>query len=201
MSVLQSRIGYYRERVQQQLQPEFVRAGLSYPSQQIALLVFKNDKRLELWGKDDGAWRHVKNFKILAASGHAGPKLRNHDLQVPEGIYSIVDLNPNSHFHLSMQINYPNFYDLQHAEQDRRMNLGGDIFIHGSDLSIGCIAIGDESIDQLFVLSYLVGIKNVEVIIAPNDLRQQKPIYVKSDPTWVRDLYENIQMALQRFRV
>ncbi len=146
-------------------------------------------------------WRHIKNYPVLAASGHAGPKLKEFDLQVPEGIYHITALNPNSLFHLSMRVNYPNRYDLAHAEKEGRKHLGGDIYIHGSNLSIGCVAVGDQSIDQLFVLAYEIGIQNIKVIIAPNDLRRQPPIVHPKAPQWTQELYAKIKTALQRYPV
>jgi murein L,D-transpeptidase YafK len=71
------------------------------------------------------------------ASGKAGPKLREGDGQVPEGIYRIDGLNPNSSYHLSLKLNYPNDFDLEQARTEGRTELGGDIFIHGKAVSIG----------------------------------------------------------------
>ncbi len=68
-------------------------------------------------------------------------------------------------------LNYPNSADRYYARLDHRHDLGDDIFIHGSDASIGCIPIGNKAIEQLFVLAYLVGERYIKVIIAPDDLR------------------------------
>jgi murein L,D-transpeptidase YafK len=95
--------------------------------------------------------RLLKTFPILAQSGNPGPKHQEGDLQVPEGVYRIAVFNPESRFHLSLGLNYPNEAD--RARVDSRKP-GGDIYIHGSAVSIGCLAMGDEAIEQIFLLAY-----------------------------------------------
>jgi len=183
------------------LAPAFAKAGLGYPSRQVALLAFKEEKRLELWGRDEGQWTFVKDFPVLAASGTSGPKLREGDRQVPEGIYGIEYLNPNSNYHLSMKLDYPNAFDRAHAQLDGRDQLGGDIFIHGNSLSVGCLAMGDEAAEQLFVVTSLVGKENVRVVIAPSDVRKSGvPKISDPKPAWLSELYTNIYHGLKDFR-
>ena len=122
------------------------------------------------------------------------------DRQVPEGIYRLEALNPDSRFDLSMELNYPNSEDQYHARMDGRSDLGGEIFIHGNKLSIGCIAIGDANIQQLFVLVYEVGMRNVTVIVAPNDLRYEKPLRSSEKVSWLPQLYGEIYQALLPFK-
>ncbi len=112
------------------LLPWFEKANVAYPPQRLALLGFKAEKRLEVWAEKEATWTYVRHYPVLAASGVAGPKLREGDRQVPEGIYRLNFLNPNSTYHLSMQINYPNDYDQRKAAEEQRTNLGGEIFIH-----------------------------------------------------------------------
>ena len=181
------------------LYPYFKRAGVSYPPKKLGFLIFKKGKKLELYAKSSRVWRYVRTFPILAASGGVGPKLHSGDRQVPEGIYHIVGLNPESHFDLSMHLNYPNAFDRKHADLDHRNHLGGDIYIHGNKRSIGCVAIGNKAIQQLFPLVYYVGIHNVTVIIAPNDLRTQKPVFGRVQPKWLPILYLKILKVLQQF--
>ena len=192
-------VNKYRAYARRSLKPYFRRAGVVYPPKDISLLVFKNTHRMQLWAKDNGPWHYIRTFPILAASGGPGPKLRNGDHQVPEGIYHIVDFNPDSHFHLSMMLNYPNAFDRYHARLDGRHNLGNDIFIHGSHYSVGCIPIGNDAIDQLFVLADLVGLNNIKVIIAPDDLRYHRPVYGRVHPRWLPQLYADIKHALQPY--
>ena len=181
------------------LAPHFRRAGVAYPPREIAILAFKDEERVAVWARGASGWRFIRRYPILAASGHAGPKLLQGDLQVPEGIYRIAHLNPNSSYHLSMKVNYPNDFDRRMAARDRRTRLGGDIFIHGRDVSIGCIAIGDRAIEELFTLVAETGHSRVKVIIAPNDLRSEGAIFHEDAPRWAGALYRELQAALADF--
>ena len=98
--------------------------------------------------EDAGPFRLVATYPILATSGGPGPKRREGDGQVPEGFYEIDRFNPESLFHLSLGVNYPNAADRIRSHHDRP---GGDIFIHGKNVSIGCAPIGDVGIEQLYL--------------------------------------------------
>ena len=181
--------------------PFFRNANLAYPPPALALLVFKRERRLEVWGRGaDGPWRRLDMLPIHAASGLPGPKLRQGDRQVPEGIYRLVAFNPSSRFHLSMMVDYPNAYDVAVAEVDGRTELGGDIFIHGGAESIGCIAIGDRAIEDVFVLVADVGMENVTVIVAPHDPRDGIPLAPLPGLPFTADLYRALEGALGDFR-
>jgi hypothetical protein len=184
------------------LKPYFEDAGMTYPPRQIALIGLKDEMELELWAEKDAGWVYIRTYEILAASGDVGPKQKVGDHQVPEGIYHITSLNPNSRFHLSMKIDYPNDFDLEKAREDNRTGLGGDIFIHGKAKSVGCIAIGNKAIEELFVLVAKTGIENAKIVIAPNDLRKWKPwLHVtETYPPWLPELYDAISQELAKFR-
>jgi L,D-transpeptidase catalytic domain len=188
----------YGKHARDKLDHYFTKAKVSYPPREITLIALKQEKKLELWARDSGEFRFIRDYYILAASGEAGPKLRQGDRQVPEGVYRITELNPNSHYHLSMRINYPNEFDLFHAEQEGRTNLGSDIFIHGKDASIGCLAMGDDAIKELFVLTAQVGTENVKVVIAPHDPRTY-PLRTDSEalPDWTSELYSIISREIE----
>jgi murein L,D-transpeptidase YafK len=142
----------------------------------------------------------IKTYPVLAASGAAGPKLREGDNQVPEGLYRISLLNPNSRFHLSLRVNYPNEFDRNMAALDGRTRLGGDIMIHGNAVSIGCLAIGDEGAEDLFVLAARTRLEHLNVIIAPLDLRRRKaPAKNEKTPRWVEQLYGNIRDEINNY--
>lgn len=183
------------------IKPHFDRKGVAYPPREIAVLVFKEERRVALWARDGARWRFIRDYPILAASGHAGPKLREGDRQVPEGVYRIAHLNPNSSYHLSMKVDYPNAFDRRMAARDRRTQLGGDIFIHGKAVSIGCVAVGDRAIEELFTLVAETGHPRVKVIIAPNDLRTRGAILHERAPVWAGELYRTVAAALQTFPV
>lgn len=189
-------------RAEARIKPFFDRAGIAYPASRLGFVVVKEEMEFEVWAEKNGQWVHVRDYAILAASGWHGPKLRQGDRQVPEGIYQIISLNPASRFHLSMKINYPNDYDLQRARDEKRSNLGGDIFIHGKDKSHGCLAIGDTAIEELFVLVAKTGLSNVKVVITPHDMRKFGPNPSRiSKPAWLPDLYQNIWHELSNFKV
>ncbi len=128
---------------------KFVDAGLPYPARELFLRWFKRESVVELWAREDhGRFRLVTSYAILKASGGPGPKRREGDRQVPEGFYEIDRFNPESLFHLSLGLNYPNAADRILSDRERP---GGDIFIHGKDVSIGCAPLGDAAIEELYL--------------------------------------------------
>jgi L,D-transpeptidase catalytic domain len=189
-------------QVDRRLQPTFERAEISFPPEQLILLALKKEKRLEIYAANNSHEpRFVLAYPILAASGIVGPKLREGDRQVPEGFYRIELLNPNSRFHLSLRVNYPNAADIEQAGRDERdlSALGGDIMIHGGAESIGCIAIGDRAVEELFVLVARTGLDNVQLIIAPYDFRE-KPPAADAEPMWVAELHERLRSEMTKLR-
>jgi murein L,D-transpeptidase YafK len=130
-------------------------------------LAFKDTRVVEVYAAiPDGTWRLIRRYPILAASGVAGPKLREGDMQVPEGTYAVTLLNPNSRFHVSLRLGYPNDFDREMARSDGRTDLGGDIMIHGRALSVGCLAVGDDAAEDFFTLAAAVGLEHVKVVIS-----------------------------------
>ncbi|MBF0311695.1 MAG: L,D-transpeptidase family protein [Magnetococcales bacterium] len=191
----------YEYDVSRRVKEDFEAAGVSYPPSRLAMIALKKERKMELWAGDEmGAMRRVKNYPFTAFSGVLGPKQRAGDGQIPEGVYRITYLTPDSAYHLSMKLNYPNEFDRQMADRERRSNLGGDIFIHGDSRSIGCIALGNRAIEELFVLTALTGAENAKVIIAPYDMREDEEIRPMATIPWTRDLYANIQRSLLAYR-
>jgi murein L,D-transpeptidase YafK len=117
---------------------------------EIYIRAFKSEKELELWGKNtsDQEFLHIKTYTVCATSGLIGPKRMQGDLQIPEGFYYIDRFNPYSNFYLSLGINYPNTSDRILGDKN---NLGGDIFIHGDCVTIGCLPITDSEIKELYI--------------------------------------------------
>jgi murein L,D-transpeptidase YafK len=203
-ATISDRVVQYETQVQLRLAPLFKAQSIPYPPSKITLIALKDEKKLELHVLGtNGLYQLIKTYPILAASGTAGPKLKEGDLQVPEGFYTIESLNPNSLYHLSLRVNYPNTEDKNHAKEEGRTHLGGDIMIHGKALSIGCIAIGDPASEELFILAAKTGIKNMHVIISPIDFRVRplKDVQQKI-PAWIKPLYERLktEMAPYKFR-
>ncbi len=162
---------------------------------EIALICIKEDKVLELWVNN----KLQKSYKLTKFSGTLGPKKMEGDKQIPEGLYKTSFLNPNSSYHLSIKMNYPNEWDSAWAKEEGRSKLGGDIFIHGKSASIGCIAIGDRNIEEVFYLVAKSGLLKCKVIIAPLDFR--KNVAFEAKDSKVKELYEKIKQELRKYCV
>ena len=173
---------------------------IRYPKK-LTLIGLKYERSLEVWGEDKGKQYLIATYPFTAFSGILGPKFKEGDRQIPEGIYGISYLNPNSKFHLSMRIDYPNTFDKKMAKKEHRTNLGGDIMIHGSNRTVGCIPIGDENIEQLYFLAEKVGIKNIKVILAPVDFRKMDVNITKANKhPWLRELYKTIKEEMKPYK-
>ena len=118
---------------------------------EIFLRVIKTNRELEVWARNRGAgpFELLHTYPLAATSGGLGPKRRAGDYQVPEGYYEIDRFNPQSNFHLSLGLNYPNAADLALGEP----NPGSDIFIHGGAASVGCLPITDAGIEEVYLLA------------------------------------------------
>ncbi len=114
----------------------------------VYLRVFKESAELELWVKSGVAFELFRSYPICNYSGHLGPKLREGDRQSPEGFYRVSKsaLNPNSRFHLSFNLGFPNSFD---RAQNRT---GSYLMIHGNCVSVGCYAMTDAGIEEIYLL-------------------------------------------------
>jgi murein L,D-transpeptidase YafK len=150
--------------------------NLSLENLQIYLRAFKEERELELWARnaDDSKFVLLKTYEVCKKSGTTGPKRRQGDLQVPEGFYHIDRFNPMSRFHLSLGINYPNKSDKILSDPDKP---GGDIFIHGDCVTVGCLPITDDQIKELYVICVEAkdrGQEKIPVTIFPARLSEKK---------------------------
>ncbi|MEW6469323.1 MAG: L,D-transpeptidase family protein [Bacteroidota bacterium] len=146
----------------------------------IFLRAFKKEGTLEVWARNKGQsqYVHLRDYSICASSGVLGPKRKQGDGQVPEGFYVIDRFNPVSNFYLSLGINYPN-------ESDKKLghkgNLGGDVFIHGNCVTIGCIPVTDDKIKELYVLAVEArnaGQSKIPVDIYPCRMNEEGMLYL-----------------------
>lgn len=189
---VKDRLGQVGDTARNRLKIWFDRQRIDYPPDKVTMLVVKDQKRLKLFATDTkGDYRFIAQYAVAGLSGKLGPKLRAGDKQVPEGIYTVTYLNPMSRFWLSLGLNYPNAFDRARAKSDGRKNLGKDIMIHGSYHSEGCVAVGNTASEDLFVLAADVGIKNIKIVIAPVDVREDDPPAADT-PKWSADLYNKI---------
>lgn len=126
--------------------------NLSMDKFQLFLRAFKKEQTLEVWVKEKNKEQFVllHAYDFCSTSGTLGPKRKEGDLQIPEGVYQINHFNPLSNFHLSLGINYPNESD---KILGNKKHPGGAIYIHGNCVTIGCIPITDDKIKELYVIA------------------------------------------------
>lgn len=198
LETVASRLTQFGESARLRFKADFERAGVAYPPERVTLVAIKAQRRLSVFaGRAEGTLQRIKDYPVLGQSGQLGPKLREGDRQVPEGLYEIEGLNPNSRFYVSMRLNYPNAWDLARAREEGRHEPGSDIYIHGQTASVGCLAMGDTAIEELFTLVADMGGK-VPVIIAPVDvLAGEVPHSGPDSPPWLPRLYQDIDTALR----
>ncbi len=140
------------EKKMDTLQKQFEAKKLVWPAKYIYIRSFKYDSQLEVWVKNEikDQFQLFKTYKVCALAGTLGPKRMEGDYQVPEGFYYINVFNPKSNYYLSLGINYPNVSDKILSDSLRP---GSEIYIHGSCVTVGCIPIRDEQIDELYILA------------------------------------------------
>ena len=193
------RVVQYGYPAKRRLAPYFRAAEVDYPPQTVVLVGLKQERRLELYaGNSPDGLKFIRYYDVLAASGVLGPKLREGDRQVPEGVYRLTQLNPNSNFHLSVKVDYPNTFDRMMGKVENRRNLGGAIFIHGGSESVGCMAMSNAVAEEIFTLVAQSGLGNASIILSPLDMRREPaPNPLDHDvPIWAPHLYAIIQRAL-----
>lgn len=140
------------KRKEDTLQKQFEAKKLEWPAKYIYIRSFKYDSQLEVWVKNEitQPFKLFKSYRVCALAGTLGPKRMEGDYQVPEGFYYINEFNPRSNYYLSLGINYPNESDKILSDMYRP---GGSIYIHGSCVTVGCIPLRDEQIDELYILA------------------------------------------------
>ena len=192
------RLSQFGAEARTRLLPQFLRAGVAYPPMKVVLVGLKEERRLQIYAAaHDGKLRYIADRPFLAAAGGPGPKLRSGDRQVPEGVYRIRYLNPNSAAYVSLMIGYPNDFDRARAKEDGRTNLGGDIVIHGpTPGTAGCIALSEQAVEDIFTLVADSGVGNARIILAPRDLRVRGAPEPDTAKPWFKALYTTISEDL-----
>ena len=134
------------------LKKQFAQKGLVWPPKQVYLRSFKYDSQLEIWVRNNNKeqFKLFKTYKVCALSGALGPKRVEGDYQVPEGFYNISEFKPYSEYHLALGLNYPNASDALLSDS---VKPGSDIYIHGNCITVGCIPIKDDPIEEVYILA------------------------------------------------
>ncbi len=158
--------------------------------------IFKEESLLEIWIRSEEEYKHLKDYRICAYSGYLGPKIKEGDRQSPEGFYKIKkhQLNPNSKFHLSFNLGFPNKYDREHKRT------GSFLMVHGNCISIGCYAMTDEKIEEIYTLvesALQKGQKYVQVHAYPFRMTEENMV-LYSDNEWY-DFWMNLKEGYDYF--
>ena len=150
-------------RMEDSVKKQFEAQQLTWPPEAMYVRSFKYDRQLEVWvkGNTKDPFKLFKTYKVCMQSGTMGPKRMEGDYQVPEGFYQINEFNPNSNFHLSLGLNYPNASDKILSDSLRP---GSAIYIHGNCVSTGCIPISDKPMEELYIIASNVKAKGQEFI-------------------------------------
>ena len=114
----------------------------------IFIRIFKREFELEVWMKRGERFERLEVYPICYWSGRLGPKIREGDRQAPEGFYTVdaLALNPNSYWHRSFNLGFPNAFDRAHGRT------GSFLMVHGGCSSVGCYAMTDPVIDEIWRL-------------------------------------------------
>ncbi len=126
--------------------------NLTLTNFELLIVAYKDADELILYAKkqQQTEFSVLRKYNICARSGGLGPKSKEGDRQVPEGFYHVDRFNPSSNFYLSLGINYPNASD---RKRSKASNFGGDIFIHGSCVTIGCLPMTDDKIKEIYLMA------------------------------------------------
>ena len=182
----------------------FTAKKLDYAGFKLFLRAFKQEEKLEVWirEKNKASFTLLYTYDFCSTSGTLGPKRKEGDLQIPEGVYHLNHFNPLSNFYLSLGVSYPNASDKILSDAKRP---GGAIYIHGNCVTIGCIPITDEKIKELYVLAVEArnnGQKQIPIHIFPSRLDQSGLTHLKekyaSAPGLIK-FWENLQPVYQDF--
>lgn len=176
---------------------------IEFSKPEIILVALKHEGLLKVYARNFGIgeFQLLFNYDICAKSGVLGPKRKQGDLQVPEGLYHIDRFNPASSFHLSLGINYPNASDRIRGQAE---NLGGDIFIHGECATIGCLPMTNPIIEQLYVLAVQAkkaGQKKIPVYIFPYEMKAENNILHGKKFPEHKKLWEELHKAYTKFEL
>ena len=166
------------------------------PGSKIFIRIFKLEKNLQLWIEKNGRFAPYKNYPICRYSGRLGPKLREGDRQSPEGFYSVSagDFNPWSENHLSFNIGYPNEYDRL------LKRTGSAIMIHGGCTSVGCFAMGDYRMEEIYYLAHLAlenGQESFDVHVFPFAMTRRNLNRYAHSP-WI-SFWRNLKIGYDHF--
>jgi len=166
--------------------------------QPVFMRIFKMPGELEVWMKKEGRFELFKTYPICNYSGYPGPKLYEGDWQSPEGFYTVSarQMNPNSQYHLSFNVGYPNAFD------KARKRTGSSIMVHGGCSSRGCFAMGDKRMEEIYLLAHSAlvrGQQSFSLHIFPFRMTARNMFKFHSSP-WI-GFWKNLQEGYNAFEM
>lgn len=188
---------------EEDLKAELKEKGFDLTNINILILATKQEREFNVYikKKADKKYEFFKKYDFCYLSGILGPKRKEGDLQVPEGLYYVNWFNPNSQYHLSFKINYPNASDKILSDKKAP---GGEIFIHGKCVSIGCIPLTDEKVNEVYILAVEAtnnGQSKIPVYIFPFKMKDETMVLMKmllADET-ILSFWKNLQEGYEKF--
>lgn len=156
-----------------------------YLGDPVFIRIFKEEHVLELWMRSEttNQYKLVKSYPICRWSGHLGPKYFEGDHQAPEGFYytNADSLNPNSMYHLSFNINFPNEFDEYYGRT------GSFIMVHGDCVSEGCYAMTDPLMEEIYILvdhALRRSVDEVPIHVFPFRMADERMVQERNSPNY-----------------
>ncbi len=170
----------------------------------LVFVAYKDNDLLDIYAKNkqETTYKKIQSYEICSRSGQLGPKRKQGDGQVPEGFYHIDRFNPTSRFYLSLGLNYPNLAD---KRKSKASNLGGDVFIHGSCVTIGCLPLTDNYIKEIYLLAVYAknnGQSKIPVYVFPFQMTNQNFKTYKAnykDDKKLTEFWDNLKIGYDKF--
>lgn len=170
----------------------------------LIFVAYKDNDLLDVYAKtkQESTYKKILSYEVCSRSGQLGPKRKQGDGQVPEGFYHIDRFNPTSNYYLSLGLNYPNQADKRKSKVN---NLGGDIFIHGSCVTIGCLPMTDNFIKEIYLLAVYArnnGQNKIPVYVFPFKMTDQNMIIYKTkykDNEELLSFWDNLKIGYDKF--
>jgi murein L,D-transpeptidase YafK len=181
------------------LKKQFAEKGIEWPAKYMYIRSFKYDGQLEVWVKNERKepYKLFKTYKVCALAGTLGPKRIEGDYQVPEGFYYINEFRPNSNYHLALGVNYPNASDRVLSDS---LSPGSAIYVHGSCVTVGCIPITNDQIEDLYIIASTVhnsGQEFIPIHVFPVSFKNKKSMEYLDKFIKMRPEYEPMMERLK----
>jgi len=169
------------------------------PASPVLIRTYKKEAELEIWKmKSDGRYTLLKTYPMCRWSGQLGPKVREGDMQVPEGFYSITpgQMNPNSHYYLAFNVGYPNAFDRAWGRT------GGNVMVHGVCSSAGCFSMTDAQVAEIYAIAreaFNGGQREIQLQSYPFHMTAENLAKFRFDPNI--DFWKQLKVGADHFEV